>query len=115
LKEHEKNYTTHDLELASIVHALKKWRHYIMGRRFELRIDHDGLKYLFDQPTLNAKQSRCLEFVCEYDFDIKNIKGKENKVVDALSRRVHELHATTISMCQIDIKGRILEAANEDL
>jgi hypothetical protein len=115
LKEHEKNYATHDLELAAIVHALKKWRHYLMGRRFELRTDHNGLKYLFDQPTLNARQSRWLEFLCEYDFDIKHIKGKENKVVDALSRRVHELHATTISMYQTDIKGRILEAANADL
>jgi hypothetical protein len=90
LKEHERNYATHDLELASIVHALKKWKHYLMGRRFELRTDHNGLKYLFDQPTLNARQSRWLEFLCEYDFDIKHIKGKENKVVDALSRRVHE-------------------------
>ena len=48
LKEHEKNYDTHDLELAAIVHALKMWRHYLMGRRFELRIDHCGMKYLFD-------------------------------------------------------------------
>jgi hypothetical protein len=55
LKEHERNYETHDLELATIVHALKKWRHYLMGRRFELRTDHNALKYLFDQPTLNAK------------------------------------------------------------
>jgi hypothetical protein len=115
LKEHEKNYATHDLELGAIVHALKKWRHYLMGRRFELRTDHNGLKYLFDQPTLNARQSRWLEFLCEYDFEIKHIKGKENKVVDALSRRVHELHATTISMYQTDIKSRILEAANVDL
>ena len=49
LKEHEKNYATHYLELAAIVHALKMWRHYLMGRRFELRTDHCGLKYLFDQ------------------------------------------------------------------
>jgi ribonuclease HI len=115
LKEHEKNYATHDLELTAIVHALNKWRHYLMGKRFELRTDHNGLKYLFDQRTLNARQSKWLEFICEYDFYIKHIKGKENKVVDALSRRVHELHATTISMYQIDIKGRILEATNADL
>ena len=86
-----------------------------MGRRFELRTNHNGLKYLFDQSTLNARKSRWLEFLCEYDFDIKHIKGKENKVVEALSRRVHELHAPAISMYQIDIKGRILEAANADL
>jgi hypothetical protein len=115
LKENENNYATHYLELAAIVHALKKWRNYLMGRRFELRIDHNSLKYLFDQPTLNARQSRWLEFLCEYDFDIKHIKGKDKKVAEALSRRVHELHATTISIYQTDIKSRILEAANADL
>ena len=87
LKDHEKNYATHDIELAAIVHALKMWRHYLMGRRFELRTDHCGLKYLFDQPTLNARQARWLEFLCEFDFEIKHIKGKENKVADALSRK----------------------------
>jgi hypothetical protein len=115
LKEHEKNYATHDFELAAFVHALKKWGHYLMGRSFELRKYHNGSKYLFDQPTLNARQSRWLEFLCEYNFDVKHIKGKENKVVDALSKRVHELHDTTVSMYQTDIKGRILEAANTDL
>jgi hypothetical protein len=48
LKDHERNYATHDLELAAIVHALRKWRHYLMGKRFELRTHHNGLKYLFD-------------------------------------------------------------------
>jgi hypothetical protein len=76
LKEHEKNYATHYLELEAIVHALRKWRHYLMGKRFKLRTDHNGLKYLFDQPTLNARQIRWLEFMCEYDFAIKHIKGK---------------------------------------
>jgi hypothetical protein len=115
LKDHENNYATHDLELATIIHALKKWRHYLMGKRFKLRIDHNRLKYLFDQPTLNARKSRWLEFLFEYDFDIKHIKGKENKVVDALNRRVHELHDTIISMYQTDIKGTISKGANEDL
>jgi hypothetical protein len=115
LKEHEKNYATHDLELATIVHALRKWRHYLMGKKFELRTYHNGLKYLFDQQTLNARQIRWLEFLCEYDFDIKYIKGKENKVADALNRKVHELHATTISMYQTEMKDRIFEAANADL
>jgi hypothetical protein len=86
-----------------------------MGKRFELRTDHNGLKYLFDQPNLNARQSSWLEFLSEYDFDINHIKGKENKVVDALSIRVHELHATSISMYQTDIKRKILEATNVDL
>jgi hypothetical protein len=58
LKEHEKIYDTHDLELESIVHTLKKWRHYLMGNRFELRTYHNDLKCLFDQPTLNSRQGR---------------------------------------------------------
>jgi hypothetical protein len=56
-----------------------------------------------------------MEFLCVYELDIKHIKGKENNVVDALNRKVHNLHATAISMYQTDIKGRILEAANTDL
>jgi hypothetical protein len=47
LKEHERNYATHDLELAKIVCALKMWRHYLMGKKFELRTYHFGLKHLF--------------------------------------------------------------------
>jgi hypothetical protein len=48
IKEHERNYATHDLELDSIVHALNTWRHYLMGKRFELRTDHIGLKYILN-------------------------------------------------------------------
>ena len=73
------------------------------------------MKYSFDQPNLNARQSRWLEFLGEYDFDIKHMKGKQNKVVDALSKRVHELRATTINMYQTDVKGKILEAENTNL
>jgi hypothetical protein len=115
LKEHERHHATHDLELVAIVHALRKWRHYLMGKRFDLRKNHNGLKYLFDQPTLNARQSKWLEFLSEYNFDIKHIKGKENKVVDALSKRLHELHVTTIIMYQSYLKDIILEAAKLNL
>jgi hypothetical protein len=98
LKEHGRNYATHDLELAAIIHLLKMWRHYLMGRNIELRIDHYGLKKLFGMATLNAIQIRLLELLSEYDFKIKHIKGKENQVADALSKRVYEMHIATISM-----------------
>ncbi len=52
-----KNYVTHDLELAAIIHALKMWRHYLMRRELEIRIDLHSLKYIFDQPNLNARQA----------------------------------------------------------
>ena len=79
-----------------------------MGRRFELRTDHCGLKYLFDQPTLNARQARWLEFLCEFDFEIKHIKGKENKVVDAISRKVQEMHVASLSIFQSDLRKHIV-------
>jgi hypothetical protein len=60
LKEHERHYATHDLELAAIVHALNMWMKYLMGNIFELRTDDSGLKYLFGQPTLNVRQSKWL-------------------------------------------------------
>jgi hypothetical protein len=81
-----------------------------MGKKFELRIDHSGLKYLFEQQTLNSMQTRWMEFLSEYEFDIKHIIGMKNKVVDALGRTIHALHATTINMCELDLKNRILEA-----
>jgi hypothetical protein len=98
LKECERNYATHELDLVSIVHALNMWRHYLMGKIFELRTNHSAMKYLFEQPTLNASKTRWMEFLSEYGFDIKHIKGKENKVVDALRRKVHPMHATTVSI-----------------
>jgi hypothetical protein len=70
-----------------------------MGKRFEPRIDHKGMKYLFDQLNLNARKGIWVEFLYEYDFHFKHIKGKENKVVDALNKRVHELHATLSLAC----------------
>jgi len=55
LNEHEFNYVTHDMELAAIMHALKMWRHYLLGRIFLLMTDHSGSRYLFDQPKLNVR------------------------------------------------------------
>jgi hypothetical protein len=90
------------------------WRNFLVGKLFELKIEHSGLKYLFGQPTLNVRQSRWLYFLSEYDFEIKNIKGKENQVSDALNRRVHEMHDTTISMYQSDLKDNILEVSKSN-
>jgi hypothetical protein len=54
LKKHEENYPTHNLELAAVVHALKIWRHYIIGHRCEIYTDHKSLKYIFMQSDLKA-------------------------------------------------------------
>ena len=84
--EHQKNYPRCDLELVAIIHALNMWRNYLLGKRFVLMSDHSGLWYLFDQPNMNAKKARWLAVINEFDFEVKYIKGKENRVVDALSK-----------------------------
>ena len=76
LKTHEKNYATYDLELDAFIHALKMWRHYLIGRKFELMSDNINLKYLLVQQNLNARQARWLAFLNDYDFEITHIKGK---------------------------------------
>nr|AAM01170.2 Putative retroelement [Oryza sativa Japonica Group]ABB46922.1 retrotransposon protein, putative, Ty3-gypsy subclass [Oryza sativa Japonica Group] len=58
LRPHEGNYPTHDLELAAVVHALKIWRHYLIGNRCEIYTDHKSLKYIFTQSDLNLQQRR---------------------------------------------------------
>ena len=68
LKEHEQNYRTNDIEIASITHALRMWRHYLMGRKFFLMTENMSLKYLFDQSDLNARQARWLAFLSKYHF-----------------------------------------------
>ena len=64
--------------------------------------------------ALNARQARWLEFLCEFDFEIKHIKGKENKVVDALSRKVHEIHVETLSIWKSDLRQQIVNHIAKD-
>jgi hypothetical protein len=87
LKIHEKNYPTHDLELAAVVHALKTWRHYLYGQKCDIYTDHKSLKYIFTQSELNMRQRRRLELIKDYELDIHYHPGKANVVADALSRK----------------------------
>jgi hypothetical protein len=70
LHQHEEHYPTHDLELATIVHALKIWRHYLLGNTCHLYTDHESLKYIFTQSELNMRQRRWLELIKDYDLEI---------------------------------------------
>jgi hypothetical protein len=92
------NYPTHDLELAVVVHALKIWRHYLMGKSYELYTDHKSLKYIFTQSNLNLRQRRWLELIKDYDIGINYHPGKANVVADALSRRSHANHLVVKSI-----------------
>ena len=87
LRPHEKNYPTHDLELAAVIHALKIWRHYLMGTQCHIYTDHKSLKYIFMQADLNMRQRRWLELTKDYDLEVHYHPGKANVVADALRRK----------------------------
>ena len=84
---HERNYPTHDLELAAVVFALKIWRHFLYGDSFNVFSDHKSLKYLNDQKELNMRQRRWIGFLKDYDFQLIYHPGTANVVADALSRK----------------------------
>ena len=82
----EQNYPTHERELLAVIHALRTWRHYLLGRKFTIVTDHHSLKFLQTQPQLSRRQARWLELLADFDFDIVHRPGKSNVVADALSR-----------------------------
>ncbi|GJS46795.1 putative reverse transcriptase domain-containing protein [Tanacetum coccineum] len=113
LKIHEKNYTTHDLELGAVVFALKIWVHYLYGTKSFIYMDHKSLQYIFSQKELNMRQRRWIELFSVYDCEIRYHPSKVNVVVDALCRkeRVKPKRVRAMNMIlQSSIKDRILTA-----
>ncbi|GKA86741.1 putative reverse transcriptase domain-containing protein [Tanacetum coccineum] len=115
LKIHEKNYTTHDLELGAVVFALKMWRHYLYGTKCTVFTDHKSLQHILDQKDLNMRQRRWLELLSDYDCEIRYHPGKANVVADALSRKEREpLRVRALVMTiGLDLPKQILNAQTE--
>lgn len=87
LKEMERLYFIYNKEMLAIMHALAKFRQYLVCRRFVVRMDHNSLRYFLEQKDLNERQHKWVSKIQAYDFDIEYMKGKKNSVADALSRK----------------------------
>jgi hypothetical protein len=87
LSESERLYPIYDKEILAIMHALTKFRQYLVGSRFVVKTDHNSLKYFLDQKDLSERQQKWVSKIQAFDFDIEYVKGKRNVVADALSRR----------------------------
>ena len=102
----EKNYPIHEQELLAIVCALKEWRHYLHGSKFTVITDHRSLQWINSQPNLSARQTRWLEFLQQFEFEVVYKEGKSNVVADALSRRSDHMVSNISS---INVNQNLLE------
>ena len=107
LKKHKVNYPTHDLELAAVVHALKIWRHYLLGNKVHIFTDHKSLKYIFTQFELNMRQRRWLELIKDYNLEVYYHLGKANVVADVLSRKSYQVEETPLSLNHAEVLAHI--------
>ena len=108
MKPHEQNYPTHDLELATVVFALKIWRYYLYGEKCRVYTYHKSLKYLLAQNELKLRQRRWLELFIDYDFIFDYHPEKANVVVDALSRKTVATLSLQHSHWRITVDGALL-------
>jgi hypothetical protein len=108
MNDAERNYPVHEQELLAIVHALREWRHYLLGNRITIITDHRSLQYLATQDKLSAKQTRWSEFLQQFEYEIRYRPGKDNQVADSLSRRPDHMLAP-IHQSSLDIDSELLQ------
>ncbi|GBG72153.1 hypothetical protein CBR_g11086 [Chara braunii] len=107
--------STYEKELYTIYKALTHWRHYLLGRFFIVRTDHQTLKWMRTQLVLSDALKRWMEVIEQYDIELQYLKGEYNKVADVLSRRPDFSGAliTEFGLAD-DVTRSLVEAYRED-
>jgi len=111
LLPHERLYSIYDKEMLAIMQALAKFRQYLVDNRFREKTDHNSLKFFLEQKQLQERQQKWISKIQAYDFDIEYVKGKNNMVANALSRR-----PATLSLMSLDTdwRARLLVEYSKD-
>ena len=99
-------------EMLAILHALKQWRPYLMGRHFKVKTDHDSLKYILEQILSPEEQQKWVTNMLGYEFEIIYKKGKQNAVAGALSRKDEDVKELFCAISIIQLEW-ITEASDE--
>ncbi|GBG63007.1 hypothetical protein CBR_g34706 [Chara braunii] len=107
--------STYERELYALYKALVHWRHFLLGRFFYLRTDHQTLKWTKTQPALSDAFKRWIEVIDQYDFKLEYLKGEYNKLANALSRRADYLGALVYDFHVSDeVTQSLVGASQED-
>lgn len=104
----EKNYPTHDKEMLAIIRALHKWRNDLLGAEFEVFTDHRTLEFFNQQRDLSKKQLRWQEFLADFNFSIRYVRGEDNTVADALSRQFSDSPAIVAPVLALNTDSQLL-------
>jgi len=111
----EANYPTHEQEMLAIISCMKHWYPQLTGAHFTVLSDHAPLQYWKTQRDLSKRQIRWLDFLSNFDFDIKYIPGITNKAADALSRYPYaQVNAMTMFITDSKIRDEIRKSYRED-
>ena len=102
LRPYEENYPTHDLEFVAVIYALELWRQYLYRAKLEIFTNHKSLKYVSTQSNLNMRQRHWLELLKDYDYEFQYLPRKDNRVADALSRKL------SITMATLRIESKLM-------
>jgi hypothetical protein len=92
----ESNYTTTEQELLAVVYAMQHFKVYLLGREFELHTDHSALRWLLDKKETDGRLARWVLSLQQFQYKVFHVKGKDNHVPDALSRRPYGVTKTEV-------------------